>query len=172
MRPQGNPEELERRRRRAIELLDRGHPPVEVARILDVDRRSVRRWQAGYRAQGVDGIKRKPAPGRPRKLPRAEYKKLEAVLLKGAQAAGFPTDLWTCPRVGHVLQHRFGVQYHVDHVGRLLHALGWSPQKPQRRAVERNEAAIHNWVKIEWPRIKKKPRGAKHGWSSSTKAAS
>jgi putative transposase len=51
----------------------------------------------------------------------------------------------------------FGIRYHVDHIGRLLHSLGWSPQRPQRRAVERNEREIQRWVKEEWPRIKKKP---------------
>jgi transposase len=163
MRPHGNPEELERRRCRAIELLEQGHPPVEVARIVDVDRRSVRRWNAAYRKQGIGGLKRKPVPGRPSKLSPARHKRLEAVLLKGARAAGFPTDLWTCPRVAEVIQIRFGIRYHVDHVGRLLHSLGWSPQKPQRRAVERNEADIQRWVKTEWPRIKKKPRVTKRG---------
>lgn len=80
---------------------------------------------------------------------------MERVLLKGAAAAGFPTDLWTCPRVAQVIQKRFGVGYHVDHIGRLLHGLGWSPQKPERRAVERNEAEIRRWAKEDWPRVKK-----------------
>jgi transposase len=46
----------------------------------------------------------------------------------------------------------------VDHIGRLLHSLGWSPQKPQRKAIERNEEQIQQWIKVDWPRIKKKPR--------------
>jgi hypothetical protein len=77
------------------------------------------------------------------------------MLLQGAQAAGYPTDLWTCPRVADVIRSRFGVQYHADHVGRLLHSLGWSPQKPQRRAVERDEEQVQTWIKQEWPRVKK-----------------
>jgi putative transposase len=68
--------------------------------------------------------------------------RLEKKLLKGAQAAGFPTDLWTCPRVARLISSLFGVTYHVDHIGRLLHMLGWSPQKPERRAIERDEAKI------------------------------
>ena len=159
MRPHGHPEELERRRRRAVELLRQGYAPVEVAQMLGVDRRSVRRWKAAHRRRGPDALKARPAPGRPTKLTAAQRKKLETALLKGACAAGFPTDLWTCPRVAELIRARFGVQYHVDHVGRLLHALGWSPQKPRRLAVERDEQAIGNWVKYEWPHIKKKPRG-------------
>ena len=79
-----------------------------------------------------------------------------ARLLKGAKSNGFSTDLWTCPRVAQLIWERFGVDYHVDHIGRLLHGLGWGPQKPQRRAIERDEEAIRRWVNKEWPRIKKK----------------
>jgi transposase len=158
MRPRGSPEELERRRNRAIDLMQQGYQPVDVAHMVGVDRRSVRRWNAAYRAQGLDGISRKPASGRPAKLDARARRKLDAILLKGARAAGFPTDLWTCPRVAEVIRSRLGVCYHVDHVCRLLHSLGWSPQKPARRAVERDEDLIQGWVKTQWPRIKKKPR--------------
>ncbi len=158
MRPHGSPEELERRRNRAIDLMQQGYPPVEVAHMVGVDRRSVRRWNAAYRAQGLEGICIKPASGRPAKLDARARRKLDAILLKGARAVGFPTDLWTCPRVAEVIRSRFKVCYHVDHVCRLLHSLGWSPQKPARRAVERDEDFIQDWVKTQWPRIKKKPR--------------
>ena len=70
--------------------------------------------------------------------------------------AEFATDVWTCPRV--VIARRFGVQYHVDHLSRLLRALGWSPQKPQRQAIERDEQAIRGWIKNTWPHVKKKRR--------------
>ena len=157
MRPCGSPEELERRRVRAIRLLLEGQQPVEVARLVGVDRRSVRRWNRLYQEVGDDGLRAKPAPGRPPKLDARGKQRLERALLKGAKEAGFPTDLWTCPRVALLIRDRFGVTYHVDHVGRLLRDLGWSPQKPQRRAVERDEAEIQRWVKGEWPRVKKKP---------------
>lgn len=159
MRPRGSPEELERRRRRAIELLEQGLWPVEVATRIGVDRRSVRRWRAAYKRKGSEALKAKPSPGRPPKLTQDEKQKLEELLLEGAEAAGFNTDLWTCPRVAKVIGKRFGVRYHVDHIGRLLRSLGWSPQRPQRRALERDEARIRGWVKDEWPRIKKKLRG-------------
>lgn len=157
MRPKGSPEDLERRRLRAVALLNREHPPVEVARMLGVDRRSVRRWKAAYLKNGADAIKAKPSPGRPQKLDVRAKKELERKLLKGAKAAGFPTDLWTCPRVAQVIFTCFGIRYHVDHIGRLLRSLGWSPQKPQRRAAERDEEEIKRWIKQEWPHIKKKP---------------
>lgn len=156
MRPKGSPEELESRRRRAIALLNQDYQPVEVARMVDVDRRSVRRWKAAYLKEGKQALKAKPA-GRPQKLQEKAKKALERKLLKGAKIAGFPTDLWTCPRVAQLIDALFGIRYHVDHIGRLLRSMGWSPQKPQRRAVERDEAEIQRWVRHEWPRIKKKP---------------
>jgi len=159
MRPHGSPEDLEQRRYRAIELLEQGYQPVEVARMVGAERRSVRRWKAAYRQKGPDGLRSKAAAGRPPKLDAHGRERLERVLLKGAKAAGFPTDLWTCPRVAELIESRFGIHYHVDHIGRVLRSLGWSPQKPQRRAIERNEDLIRGWVKHEWPRIKKKRRG-------------
>lgn len=158
MRPQGSPQELERRRRRAIELLKDGAQPVEVARTLGVDRRSVRRWWSAFRKRGANGIVARPATGRPLKLDVAARQRLERRLRKGALAHGFHTDLWTCPRIAQVIEWEFGVRYHVDHLGRVLRSLGWTPQRPVRRARERDEDAIHGWVKREWPRIKKKPR--------------
>jgi transposase len=133
---------LERRRRRAVALLEQGVQPVEVASQLGVDRRSVRRWKAAYLKGGESAIEARAAPGRPPALDGQAKARLEQLLLKGAKAAGFPTDLWTCPRVADVIADRFGVEYHVDHIGRLLRGMGWSPQKPTRRAVERDEDAI------------------------------
>lgn len=172
MRSAGSPEELQRRRERAIALLKEGIAPVDVAHRLGVDRRSVRRWNAAYRRDGMAGIVSKPTPGRPSALTENDRRRLERWLLKGACAFGYPTDLWTCPRVSELICDRLGIDYHVDHVGRLLHALGWSPQKPTRRALERDEAAITRWVKEEWPRVKKTPRAGTHSSSSSTKRAS
>ena len=155
MRPAGDPKELERRRRRALVLLEQGLMPVEVARRVGVDRRSVRRWKAAYRKRGETALTAKPASGRPPKLNARKQKRLERRLLKGAKAAGFDSDLWTCPRVAELVQREFETEYHVRHVPRILRALGFTPQKPARRAVERDEPAIARWVKQDWPRVKK-----------------
>jgi len=157
MRPVGNAKQLERRRHRAIALLKDGRPPVDVARLVGVDRRSVRRWNAAHRMQGPAGLAARPVPGRPSKLTARRRERLEAVLLRGAEASGFEGDLWTCPRVAQVIRQRFGIRYHVDHIGRLLRSLGWTPQRPTRRAWERDEEGIRRWIKQDWPRIKKKP---------------
>jgi transposase len=157
MRPLGSGKRLEERRQRAIALLQAGRAPVTVARLVGVDRRSVRRWQAAYRAQGAEGLAARPVPGRPWKLSARQRAQLEAMLLRGAAANGFTSELWTCPRVVQLIRHRFGVSYHVDHIGRLLRSLGWTPPRPARRALARDEQGIQRWIKQDWPRIKKKP---------------
>lgn len=159
MRPEGSPAELERRRLRAVALLKEGFQPVEVARRLGVDRRSVRRWRAAHDAEGRKGVAARSASGRPPKLSAKDRARLERDLVKGAKASGFPTDLWTCPRVAQLIRRRYGVRYHVDHVCRLLRSMDWSPQKPERRARERDEEAIRGWIKTTWSRVKKTPRG-------------
>lgn len=159
MRPRGSPQELQHRRLRAISLLQEGYMPVDVAKMVGVDRRSVRRWKSAYLKEGEKGIQAKPASGRPCKLSKEEREKLQEVLLKGAKSAGFDTDLWTCRRVAQVIKNLFGVKYHPHHVSKLLHSLGWSPQKPQKVAKERDEEEVRRWIKEDWPRIKKKRPG-------------
>lgn len=157
MRPFGSPRELERRRFRGLALLRQGLSPVEVARRVGVDRRSVRRWKATVRRKGRRALAARPAPGRPPRLRAADRRRLEKELLRGARAAGFETDLWTCPRVAQWMARRFQVHYHPDHICRLLHSLGWSPQKPQRQAIERDEKAVRQWMRCTWTAVKKKP---------------
>lgn len=155
MRPNGSASELERRRRRAIELLDHGLTPSEVADRVGADPSSVRRWRQSYCTKGARGLESKPHPGRPSRLTLRQKRGLEQRLLKGARANGFDSDLWTCPRIAEVIEYRYGVEYHVDHIPRLLASLGWSCQRPEKRAIERDEQAIADWVKKDWPRIKK-----------------
>lgn len=159
MRPNGSPQELERRRQRALALLEEGLQPVEVAERMGVDRRSVRRWKAAARRGGAAAVAAKPACGRPSKLSPRQRPRLEKLLLGGAQSAGFDHDLWTCPRIAQLIAREFGIRYHVAHVGRLLRGMGWSPQRPTRQARERDEEKIQRWTKVDWPRIKKKPVG-------------
>lgn len=110
MRPSGSPEELERRRLRAITLLQHGMAPVDVARHVGVNRRSVRRWRGSHDRAGRAGVSEKPAPGCPAKLNARRRARLERVLLRGAEAAGFSTPLWTCPRVAEMVRREFGVR--------------------------------------------------------------
>jgi len=156
MRPQGSPESLEVRRRRAIELLEEGLGVREVARKLKCSPASVSRWQTQVKIRGPDALKPKPTPGRPRLLSARQRRRLLQALLKGATAHGYSTDLWTLSRVAEVIERTFGVRYHPAHVWKILRGEGWSCQKPERRARERDEDAIEQWREKRWPHIKKR----------------
>lgn len=154
MRPKGSPTELEARRLRAAELLAKGEKPSVVARAVGCSPSSVTRWKEVMRKGGVEGLKAKPHTGPKPRLSPGQKKKLEKILLRGAAASGYATDLWTCPRVAEVIEKRLGTRYHPYHVWRLLRSMGWSCQKPERRARERDEEAIRRWRNEHWPHIK------------------
>lgn len=158
MRPFGTPKQLERRRRKAMELLDTGLSLGEVARRVDAHPSSVMRWRDARNRDGDQGLKPRPAAGRPPKMTTAQKERLLKMLLKGAMANGYRTDLWTTARIAELIRKSFGITYHRDHIGRLMSSLGWSYQKPQRRALERDEQAIGEWKQKEWPRVKKTPK--------------
>src|SRR5262245_1055037 len=152
-RPVGTPEELERRRRRAVELVVQGERPSVVARCLGVDRNSVYRWRR-MAAAGPAGLAARPHPHRPAALTDAQLGSIEALLAQGAPAHGWANGLWTAARVADLIERHFGRRFHHDHVGRFLRQrLGWTPQKPRRRARERDEAAIRRWQSEDFPRI-------------------
>ena len=109
--------------------------------------------------RGEVALDPKPVPGRPPKLTEEKKRRLIEYLLEGAIAHGYWTELWTTQRIADLIMKKFGVKYHRDHIGRLMHSLHWSHQKPERRAVERDEEKIERWKTEEWPRIKKKLRG-------------
>lgn len=155
MRIKGTPAELEARRRRAAELLGRGKGVNEVARLIGAASSSVSRWKKAWRRRGADGLRAKPHPGPKPRLDKARKRRLVAALKRGAVAAGYDSDLWTCRRVRDLIGKTDGVWYDFNHVGRILHALGFSVQKPEARARERDEAAIERWRRKDWPRIKK-----------------
>lgn len=151
-RPYGTPEELERRRRRAVELVNGGEAPSVVARCLGVNRSSLYRWRQA--AQTPDGLAAQPHPHRPPYLSDAQLQRLEKLLAKGPRAYGWANDLWTAARVADVIAKHFHRRFHHDHVGRFLRQrLNWTPQKPERRARERDEEAIRRWQSVDFPRI-------------------
>jgi len=155
MRPPGSPSQLERRRRRALQLRKRGLTTSAIAEQLGCSHSSVGRWSQAYERAGPHGLAPKPIPGRPPRLSGAQKGRLAQRLLRGPLAAGYSTDLWPLSRSGQVVQRHFGVSYCLAQVWNLLRELGWSCQKPQRRARQRNEAAIRHWKRYVWPHIKK-----------------
>ena len=160
------------RRSLAVELLSDGNTLTEVADLLNVSLSSVKRWKNAFQQGGLAALAPKRHPGPQSKLSLPQRRRLSDVVLRGPLSAGFHTDLWTCRRVAEVVRREFGIAYHPDHLGRILHDLGFSPQKPQRRARERDEAAIQRWREHDWPRIKKGDAAGKLPSSFSTKRAS
>ena len=152
MSPKGTAAELERRRRRAVELLEQGEAPAVVARILGVRPTSLRRWRR--LARQAEGLTAKPVRGARRRLTDLQLGELEQLLRQGPTRHGFPNELWTSARVAQIIRRHFGVRYHKDYVRRLLRRrLNWTSHKPQRRARERNDKEVERWKADEYPRI-------------------
>jgi transposase len=152
MRPKGTAAELERRRRRAVALVEQGESPTVVARILGVTPSSLHRWRR--LAQQPHGLEAKPQPGPTPGLSDYHLRKLERFLLQGAHKHGWRNQLWTADRVAQLIRRRFGLTYHPEHVRKILkQRLGWTSQKPQRRAREQNPKEVERWRADEFPRI-------------------
>jgi transposase len=153
MRTPGTAAELERRRRRAVALLDQGEPPQVIARVLGVHRTSLYRWRQQERLT-LRGLAAKPHPGRTPRLDVGQLVELESLLCDGPQEHGWPNQLWTADRVTVLIERHFGITFHPEHVRKILkHKLGWTSQKPQRRDRARNEPEIERWKGDEFPRI-------------------
>ncbi len=160
---------LERRRLQAARLLEQKVPEAEVARRVGVHRQSVNRWARQLAGGGRQALKRAPRAGRPPQLSTADRQRLVEGLKRGPQALGYRTDLWTAGRVADLIQREFNVQYSTVHAWRILRALNWTPQRPARRALERNEAAIRRWKRVRWPELKKTLKNRGKPSSSSMK---
>lgn len=171
MRTKGSAAELEARRRRAAKLFQERKPLAEIARLVGASLSSVKRWKRAWKEGGVAALAAKPHPGPTPKLSHGQKQQLVDILIRGPIAAGFKTDLWTCARVAEVVRKSFAVSYHPDHLGRILHALGFSPQKPQQVAREQDAEAVERWRQRDWPRIKKKLAAAAQALFLSTRPA-
>ena len=142
MRPVGTAPELQRRRTRAVELMNQGESPSVVARILGVRRTSLYRWKRMAQV-GPEGLVAKPHLGPKPRLTAEQLKELETLLRQGAVAHGWPNALWTAQRVAEMIRRHFAVEYHVEHARKILRKrLGWTSQVPQKRARQRNAEAI------------------------------
>jgi transposase len=148
----------EARRLRAGELKQQGWPQQTIAAALGVTPGAVSQWLKRAATGGAGALRTRLRPGPTPKLTPEQRARLPAVLARGAEAYGFVGDVWTTARVAAVIERAFGVRYHPAHVSRLLRALGWSVQRPLRRATQRDEAAIAAWYAERWPALKKGPK--------------
>lgn len=171
-RPRRDFQALENRRLQAAKLFQKGERLASVARAVKASRQSVSRWYRQWKKGGLAALRSAGRAGRKPKLSANQLRKVEAALQRGPRANGFGTELWTLPRVAAVIERVSGVRYHPGHVWRVLRALGWSLQRPARRARERDEEAIRQWISQRWPAVKKTPGAERLGFCSKTRAGS
>jgi transposase len=143
----------------AANMFEQGLAAAVIAASLKVDDQTVRRWRRAFEAGGRDGLRSRKHAGRPPGLAAAQREVLAGLLVKAPAECGFDKYLWTQQLIADLIAREFGVRYHHDHVGVLLKAMGFTHQKPQRRARERDEAKIEAWRREFWPALLKKVPG-------------
>lgn len=156
----------EGRRLRALALHEAGWTGKRIAEALGVTRGAVSQWLKRARDGGREALRRRTAPGATPKLTAQQREQLPKLLAKGAERYDFIGEVWTTKRVAAVIRQEFGVTYHPAHVSRLLRQIGWTVQKPMRRATQRDETAIATWRDQTWPALQVKPE-TRSGRSSS-----
>ena len=148
-------EALEKRRLEAATLFAQGKSRAEVARLLQVSREAAGNWYRAWETNGEQALKAAGRAGRKPKATAAQLKQVEQELLRGPTAHGYATDLWTLPRIARLIKQLTGVRYHTGHVWKIMQGMGWSLQRPEHRAKERDEEAIGRWHKRRWPQRKR-----------------
>jgi len=162
MKTKNKLEEAVKRRVRAGRLLQAGHTPPQVAGMVNAPRQTVYRWRDVLESEGIEALRNMSRGGRPAQLDAQALGQLQLALLEGPAAQGFDTPLWTIKRVRSLVERQFGVKYSEVHIWRLLGQLGFSSQRPDRRALERDDGSVEHWKKRKLPSLKKK-LGAKGG---------
>ncbi len=147
-------DEAARKRVRAGRLMQAGKTPAEAAKAVGVARQTAYTWKSRLDEGGIDAL-RAMVTGRPAQLDDKQLDALRLALLQGPLAHGFGTELWTLKRVRALIERLYGVRFSEVHVWRLLGAMGVSSQKPERRAIERDESAVLAWKRKTWPALKK-----------------
>lgn len=143
------------RRLRAWHLFQRGWTEHDIAEALGVSKGAVSQWLMSARQAGRQALLSRPRGKHP-KLTEEQKRSIPDFLWHGPEAYGFRGEVWTCPRVVEVLAREFGVTYHRDHVSRILKELGWTPQIPITRAIQRDEVAITHWRTEVWPELRQR----------------
>ncbi len=145
-------------RRMCMRMLDNGMTQQEVASIANISQGSISLWRKSFSKKGDNGLQRKNIPGRPMKISGNQLRKIIFLLAKGPESFGYQNNLWTLKRISKMIEQELGVKYHVGHVWKILRKLGLTHQKPEKRAVERDEKQIKEWKNEHWPKLSSKAR--------------
>ena len=152
-------QKMEKRRLRAANMFEHGVPPAEVSRRCQVARQVAYRWHDTWMEGGRSALASKGSAGPKSRLSSQQWQQIVDALLAGPAAQGYQTQLWTLPRTADLIECLTGVRYHPGHVWRILGDLGFSCQRPERRAIERDEEAVRQWKRVKWPALKKRRSG-------------
>ena len=136
-------DEMERRRLEAAQDLQRGLSQSQVARKFGVSRTTASRWCRALNGSGLEGLRKRRAPGRPSRLKPDQLQVVAQIYQTGPRAAGFDSETWTTARFAEAILARFGVRYDPDHVGRIMHRLGLRERMRVRRRTEETVYASH-----------------------------
>lgn len=145
------------RRKKATQMFEQGYRRADVAKALNASRSSAGQWYRTLKKEGKERLETIEQPGPQAALGSKDLEAIKAALIQGPQAFGYVTNVWTLERIARVVWKISHVRYHTSHIWRLLQQMGWSCQRPERRARERNEKAIRQWKEQDWPQVKKKP---------------
>lgn len=146
---------LEKRRLSAGTLFKKGVSQAVVAKKYDVSRGAVCQWHTEWKKKGRNGLKSKGAPGFASKLTEKKKKRLKLIILKGPVKSGYQTDFWTVNRIREVARKNLRINLGYTRIWNTVLSLGFTCQKPERRALERDEKAITDWKLKTFPRLKK-----------------
>lgn len=156
----------------AAEMFARHLPVPQIAGQLRVSTKSVYEWRRHWNAEGRAGLVSHGPGGAVCYLSDEQITQLTGALDRGPAAFGWAEDQrWTLARVGEVIQRLFAVRYTPRGVGYLLHRIGWTPQVPRRRAVERDEDAVAAWRAVTWAKVRGSRRTPARGSCSKTSPA-
>src|ERR1700694_356337 len=148
------------KRRQAVVLTSEDQTSGELARILKAPRSKVSEWLQRYQSDRVDGLLEGYRSGRPAELTEQQQQQLGDILDSGPVAYGLDNGIWTSPMIAWVIEEEFGVQYHPGHVRKLLHAWGFSVQRPRRILARADVAAQDRLRRRIYPQLKKSPSAA------------
>lgn len=150
---------LEEMRRLAVQRALAGETQTEIARSLDVHHDSVSKWVCAYRADGDAALVSTKAAGPESKLTESQIDKLRRIIIgKNPRQLNFGVNLWTVPIIGDLIEKLFHLRLHDTTVWRMLHRIGLTPQKPVRRAFQRDHAEILEWTTSTFPAIVREAR--------------
>lgn len=131
-----------------------GYTQQEVADLLGITARQVRKWLRLFRTGGLDALCTLGYRGDPGKLTDEDCAQLEELLLQGPIAHGWHNNLWTAARVGEVIFRHFAVKYQPSNVSKILRErLGWTVQKPAFQRRDPDDAAVELWANAKFPEI-------------------